>query len=58
MTRLVAGVRDYLRQISGEARYTAYVDRCRAEGGEPLSRGEFERRRSDHRDSHPEGRCC
>ena len=58
MTRLVAGVREYLRQISGETRYTAYVDRCRDQGAVPLSRGDFERRRSDHRDNHPEGRCC
>lgn len=48
----------YVRQVSGEARWEQYVDRCRAAGETPVSRREFEWRRSDHRDTHPEGRCC
>lgn len=51
-------VRWYLRQVSGEARWEKYVEGCRASGVVPLSRREWEWRRSDHRDTHPEGRCC
>ena len=55
---LMAGLRSYLRDISGDTRFDAYVDRCRDEGTEPMSRRDYERHRSDHRDSHPQGRCC
>jgi hypothetical protein len=58
MRRFVSEFRWYLRQVSGEARYEAYADRCRAAGTQPMSRRAFERHRSDHRDAHPEGRCC
>lgn len=58
MNRFVAGLRAYLRDVSGETRFEAYVDRCRDEGTQPLSRRDYERRRSDHRDTHPDGRCC
>jgi len=58
MRRFVTGLRAYLRDVSGETRFEAYVDRCRDEGAEPMSRRDYERHRSDHRDNHPEGRCC
>ena len=58
MRRFVSGLRTYLRQVSGEERFAAYVDRCRAEGTEPMSRRDYERHRSDHRDANPQGRCC
>lgn len=58
MTGLLAGLRWYLGEISGQGRYQRYVDRCRGEGSPPLERAAYERNRSDHRDSHPEGRCC
>jgi hypothetical protein len=58
MRRFVSGFRSYLRQVSGEARFTSYVDRCRDAGTEPMTRRAWERRRSDHREAHPEGRCC
>ncbi len=51
-------VRWYVREATGEARWERYLERCRAEGREPLERREYERDRSDHRDAHPEGRCC
>jgi uncharacterized short protein YbdD (DUF466 family) len=58
MRRFVLGLRAYLRDVSGDTRFDAYVDRCRAEGTEPMSRRDYERHRSDHRDAHPQGRCC
>lgn len=58
MSRLLSGLRWWARQLSGDARYATYVDRCRAAGSEPMSRRAYERHRSDHRDRHPEGRCC
>jgi len=58
MRRLVDEVRWWAAQVSGDARYAAYVDRCRAGGADPMTRRAWERHRSDHRDSHPQGRCC
>jgi hypothetical protein len=55
---LLAELRACLREVSGEARFTAYVERCRAAGTQPMGRRDYERHRSDHRDAHPEGRCC
>lgn len=51
-------VRWYLREATGEGRWERYLERCRAEGSTPLTRRAWERGRSDHRDTHPEGRCC
>jgi hypothetical protein len=51
-------VRWYVREATGEGRWERYLEQCRAEGREPLSRRDYERCRSDHRDAHPEGRCC
>ncbi|MGD9958464.1 YbdD/YjiX family protein [Nocardioides sp.] len=48
----------YLRVISGDTRYERHLADCRASGTVALSRRDFERLRSDHRDAHPEGRCC
>ncbi|WP_206051833.1 YbdD/YjiX family protein [Nocardioides ferulae] len=60
--RLLGGVhgylRWYLREISGAGRYQRYLDSCRAEGRTPLSRAAYERARVDHRERHPQGRCC
>ncbi len=52
------GLRWYVRQATGEAKWDAYVDHCRAQGSEPISRREFERHRADHREHHPQSRCC
>ena len=51
-------VRWYVREATGEAKWDEYLDRCRAEGAEPMSRREFERHRADHREHNPQSRCC
>lgn len=51
-------VRWYVRQATGEAKWDEYVDRCRAQGVDPMSRREFERHRSDHRENNSQSRCC
>jgi uncharacterized short protein YbdD (DUF466 family) len=50
----------YLREVMGENAYDHYLEhRRRGHPDEPvLSRREFERRRMDERDTHPETRCC
>jgi hypothetical protein len=55
---VVAGVRWYLKQATGEAKWEEYVGRCRREGTEPMSRREFERHRAEHREANPASRCC
>ena len=54
----VRGVSWYLRQVTGEAKWDDYVERCRAEGREPMTRREFERHRADVREHNPQSRCC
>jgi len=56
--RLGQGVRWYLKQATGEAKWDEYLARCRREGVTPMSRREFERHRSDHREHNPQSRCC
>ena len=55
-----AGVRWYLREVSGETAYDRYVEHLRRDHpGEPvMSRRDFERWRQDDRDKHPRARCC
>ena len=52
------GFRWYLRQMTGESKWDEYLERCRHEGIEPMSRGQFERHRTEHREKHPQARCC
>ncbi|GAW49820.1 MULTISPECIES: YbdD/YjiX family protein [unclassified Nocardioides] len=52
------GLRWYLRQATGEAKWDEYLAVCREQGADPMSRREFERRRADHREAHPQSRCC
>jgi len=56
----LAGVRWYLREISGESAYDRYVEHLRREHpDEPvMSRRDFERWRQDDRDKNPRARCC
>jgi uncharacterized short protein YbdD (DUF466 family) len=58
--RALAGVRWYLREVSGESAYDRYVEHARrAHPGEPvMSRRDFERRRQDARESRTQARCC
>ncbi|CAA9323923.1 MAG: hypothetical protein AVDCRST_MAG34-228 [uncultured Nocardioidaceae bacterium] len=52
------GLRWYLREVTGESRWDAYLDGCRADGVPPMSRREFERHRADRRERCPQSRCC
>lgn len=56
--RAVAGLRWYLREATGEARWDEYLAACAATGQEPLSRREFERHRDEHRERAGRSRCC
>lgn len=52
------GVWWFVRQSTGEAKWDEYLSLCREQGSQPMTRREFERRRSDHREAHPQSRCC
>jgi hypothetical protein len=52
------GIRWYLKQATGEAKWDEHLERCRSEGVEPMSRLAFERHRSEHRENNPQARCC
>jgi hypothetical protein len=52
------GIRWYLRQVSGEAKWDEYLERARHEGVVPISRRDFERHRSEHSEQSPRARCC
>jgi uncharacterized short protein YbdD (DUF466 family) len=56
--RMWRGVRWYLKEATGEARWDEYVDRCAREGRPPMTRREFERHRADQREHAPQSRCC
>jgi uncharacterized short protein YbdD (DUF466 family) len=58
LSRLGRGVAWYLKQATGEAKWEEYVERCRRDGVEPMSRRAFERHRADHREHNPQSRCC
>ena len=55
-----AGMRWYLREVSGESAYDRYVEHMRRDhAGQPvMSRRDFERRRQDQREESPRARCC
>jgi uncharacterized short protein YbdD (DUF466 family) len=52
------GIRWYLRQVTGESKWDEYLEHCRHEGIEPMSRRQFERHRTEHKEKHPQARCC
>lgn len=56
----LAGVRWYLREVSGESGYDRYVEHMRRDHpGQPvMARRDFERRRQDEREANPRARCC
>ncbi|WP_299955481.1 CstA-like transporter-associated (seleno)protein [uncultured Modestobacter sp.] len=58
VVRAARGVRWYLREFSGESRWDEHLRECAAHGHQPLSRREFERRRSDALERTPLSRCC
>ena len=52
------GVRWYLRELTGEARWDDYLRECVEHGHAPCSRREFERRRADAAERSVVNRCC
>ena len=52
------GIRWYLKQATGEAKWDEYLDTCRRQGTEPMSRRDFERHRAERIEKHPQSRCC
>ena len=56
--RAVRGLRWYLRQATGEAKWDRYLEEAAAEGVEPMARRDFERHRAQHQEAHPPARCC
>jgi uncharacterized short protein YbdD (DUF466 family) len=51
-------VRWYLRELSGEAKWDDYLERCARDGVTPMSRRRFERHRDQHRERSTQSRCC
>ncbi|NWF29411.1 YbdD/YjiX family protein [Streptomyces sp. PKU-EA00015] len=60
LTRLLRGVRWYLREISGAADYDRFCRRHRENHpGAPVpTRRTYERLRARHREENPQSRCC
>ena len=52
------GIRWYLKQATGEAKWDEYLERCSSEDAEPMSRRDFERHRVEHKENSPQSRCC
>jgi uncharacterized short protein YbdD (DUF466 family) len=52
------GVRRLVREATGEAKWDDYLATCWNEDTVPVSRREFERRRTDHHEGHGPERCC
>jgi hypothetical protein len=52
------GIGWYLKQLTGEAKWDKYLQRCGNDGVEPMSRRDFERHRTEHMEKHPQARCC
>jgi uncharacterized short protein YbdD (DUF466 family) len=48
----------YLKEATGEAKWDEYLERCRREGQDPMTRREFERHRAEHKERNPQSRCC
>jgi hypothetical protein len=59
VVRAWRGVRWYLREWSGEARWDDYLQQCEQHGHTPVSRREFERRRAAALEQRTGvSRCC
>ena len=52
------GVRWYLKEFTGEANWDRYLAHCAEHGHTPVTRREFERRRSDAAEGSQIARCC
>ena len=58
LARAWRGLRWYVREITGEARWDEYVERCARDGVAPMSRRDWERHRADAREHDARSRCC
>lgn len=58
LVRLARGVRWYLREWSGEARWDDYLRECAEHGHAPMTRREYERQRADRVEQVGVQRCC
>ena len=58
VVRAWRGVRWYLREWSGEARWDRYLEHCAEHGHVPVSRRRFERDRSAVAERAATARCC
>lgn len=58
LLRAARGIRWYLRQLTGEAKWDDYLQGCSSRGETPMSRREFERHRADHAEAGTRSRCC
>ena len=56
--RAAAGVWWWLRELSGEAKWDDYLERCARDGVVPMTRRDFERHRDQHRENSTQSRCC
>lgn len=56
--RFGRGIRWYLRELTGEAKWDRYLDHARIEGIEPMTRRDFERHRIEHQEKNPKASCC
>jgi len=56
--RVGRGIRWYLKQVTGEAKWDEYLERTRNENVSPVSRRDFERHRAEHKERTPQARCC
>jgi uncharacterized short protein YbdD (DUF466 family) len=52
------GIRWYVKEMTGESKWDKYVEGCRRDGVEPMSRRNYERHRAEHAEARPQSRCC
>lgn len=58
LRRAAAGVRWWVRSMSGEAAWDDYLASCARHGQTPVDRRTFERARDHQREHAARGRCC
>lgn len=59
LRRVWAGIRWYASGVLGGSKYEGYLSWHARQGeGEPMSERAYWRHRTEHEESHPEGRCC
>ena len=58
LVQATQGIRWYLREATGESKWDEYLAQCASTGTTPMSRREYERHRAEHKERHPQSRCC